>query len=284
MDPSTGARFRAMCPSDHPARSRDPVSGAVKVDIAGIRIDNVSMSEAVEAIERMTGRNASGYVVTPNVDHVVRYRRDAGLRAAYAGAALVVADGMPLIWSSRFLGTPLKERVAGSDLLFGSCELAERKGYRLFFLGGRAGAASGAADKIREMYPGIRIIGHYSPPFGFEKDRDENERIIRMIRDVGPDLLFVGLGSPKQEKWILEHGHACGVPATIAIGGSFEFASGLVRRAPRWMQRAGLEWLWRLAMEPGRLWRRYLRNDPVFFWYILEQRWRAAGRNRDAPR
>lgn len=255
---------------------------ADQIDIAGIRIDNVSMSEAVEAIERMVGGNAVDYVFTPNVNHVVTYRRDAGFREAYADAALVVADGMPLVWSSRFLGTPLKQRVAGSDLFLRTCELAERKGYRLFFLGGRLGAASGAAARLRERHPDIRIVGHYCPPFGFEKDRAENDRIVRMIREAQPDLLFVGVGSPKQEKWIREHGSACGVPATLAIGVSFEFTAGLVRRAPRWMQRTGLEWLWRLAMEPRRLSRRYLCDGPVFFWYVLEQRWRGAGRVDDA--
>ena len=244
---------------------------SARVQVTGVRIDNLSMAEAVEAIDRMVRDRRCGYAVTPNVDHLVRLRRDSEFRQIYANAALVLPDGMPIVWASRFLGTPLKERVAGSDLFPRVCELAARRGYRLFFLGGRPGAASRAAERLRARHPAIRIVGTYAPPYGFEGDPGENAAIAAMIVDARPDILFVGLGAPKQEKWIWRYQKACGVPVCVGIGVTFEFTAGMVKRAPVWTQRLGLEWLWRLAMEPRRLWRRYLLEDVRFFWYVAEQ-------------
>jgi len=249
------------------------VPGA-RVAVAGAWIDNLSMTEAVHAVDRMLSERDHGYVVTPNVDHLVRLRRDPEFRQIYAQAALVLADGMPIVWASRFLGTPLKERVAGSDLFPRLCELAAQRGHRLFLLGGRPGAAARAAERLRAKHPTIQIVGAYAPPYGFEADPGENARIVAMIVDARADILFVGLGAPKQEKWIWRYQKACGVPVCIGIGVSFEFTAGMVRRAPMGLQRLGLEWLWRLAMEPRRLWRRYFWEDLPFLWYLVEQRLR----------
>ena len=241
------------------------------VNIASVRIDNVSFSEAVARIEELITRRRTAFVVTPNVDHVVRLERDESFRTIYQNASLVLADGVPLLWAARFLGTPFQEKISGSDLLPRLCGVAAEKGYQLFFLGGRPGAAEKAADNLRRIYPEIKITGIYSPPMGFEKDHTELEKINGMIKKAAPDLLFVGLGSPKQEKWIYANKEICKVPVSIGIGVSFEFMAGIVKRAPRWMQKIGLEWLWRLAMEPVRLWRRYL-GDTVFFWLIIRQK------------
>ncbi len=243
-----------------------------KINICNAEIDDVSMREALRIIKDSIKEREEGYVLTPNVDHLMMLQKDEEFRHIYQGASLVCADGMPLLWGARFLGTPLKEKVSGSDLFVRLCKIAAEKGYGLFFLGGRPGSALKAADMLSSAYKNIRITGVYSPPFGFEDDHCENEKILAMIRKAQPDILFVGLGAPKQEKWIYRHYRELKVPVSIGIGATFEFTAGVVKRAPLWMQKSGLEWLWRLAMEPGRLWKRYLIRDVKFFWLLLKQK------------
>jgi len=211
-------------------------------------------------------------VVTPNVDHIVQLQKNADLKKVYKDAALVLADGMPLLWAAKFLGTPLKEKISGSDLFPKLCEVAARKGYKLFFCGGREGAADAAKAVLEQKNLGLNVVGTYCPPFGFENDEEENNKIIAMIKDSKPDILFVGLGAPKQEKWIHKYKEKYQVPVSIGIGVSFEFIAGMVKRAPVWMQKAGLEWFWRLMMEPGRLWKRYLIDDMQFFGLVFKQK------------
>lgn len=240
--------------------------------IAGILIDSVTMSEAVHRIENIIANNDSGYVVTPNVDHIVKLQDDREFREIYENAALVLPDGLPILWAARFLGCPLKEKVSGSDLFPQLCEYSAVKGYRLFFLGGRPGAAEECREILTKKFANIVVSGCYSPPMGFENDIDENDKIVDMIKNAKPDILFVGLGAPKQEKWISRFIDDLQVPVAIGIGVSFEFTAGMVRRAPVWMQRVGLEWFWRLIMEPRRLWKRYLIDDMAFIGLILRQK------------
>jgi len=242
------------------------------VKICGIDIHNVSMEEAVDIIDGFIKERGVHYVVTPNTDHIVKLKRDPEFKEIYEKASLILADGMPILWAAKFLGAPLQEKVSGSDLFPRLCEASARKGYKLFFLGGRPGAALKAAEVLGKRYPGIKIIGIYSPPHGFEKDAEEDKKILTLIRTAGPDILFVGLGAPKQEKWISAHYQELNVPVSIGVGVSFEFVSGMVRRAPLWMQKSGLEWLWRLMIEPARLWKRYLVDDMEFFWFVLKQK------------
>ncbi len=211
------------------------------------------------------------YAVTANVDHVVRFHRCPQVRTLYTDADLVLADGAPLVWVSRLLGVPLPERVAGSDLFPRLCQEAAKCGLSVFFLGGDPGTAHKAADLLSKRHPRLRVAGTYCPTFGFETDSDESQRINHLIRDAAPDLLFVGLGSPKQEQWISANRHACGARLSVGVGISFSFTSGDVRRAPRWMQRIGLEWVHRLVQEPRRLGRRYLIEDAVFLMLVLRQ-------------
>lgn len=242
-----------------------------KVIICNIKIDNISFNETIDKIIEYVNKKSRGFVVTPNVDHVIKLQTDPYFRKIYEEAALVVADGMPLIWASRIIGTPLKERVNGTDLLVRLSEVADRNGYRIFFLGGRPGAAVKASEKLKSRGLNWGIAGIYSPPYGFEEDRNEKDKIIRMINDSKADILFVGLGAPRQEKWIFENYRKLNVYVSLGIGVSFELVSGLVKRAPVWMQKAGLEWFWRLIMEPRRLWRRYLIDDTKFLWLLLKQ-------------
>ena len=243
-----------------------------KINLCNIKIDNFSMQETVEEIDYLIKQKAQVFAVTPNVDHIVKLQSDAELRRAYENASLVLADGIPIMWAAKFLGAPLKEKISGSDLFPKLCEVATEREYRLFFLGGRPEAALKAAEILRNRHAKIQIVGTYSPPFNFENDKVENDKIVRMIKDSKPDILFVGLGAPKQEKWIYRHKDEYQVPVSIGIGASFEFISGMVKRAPLWMQKAGLEWFWRLVMEPRRLWKRYLVDDMKFFWLVLRQK------------
>jgi N-acetylglucosaminyldiphosphoundecaprenol N-acetyl-beta-D-mannosaminyltransferase len=244
-----------------------------KVDICGIDIDRVSLDESVSRIEQMIQKHEkSSIVVTANVDHIIKLQRDPLFRDIYRSSDLAVADGVPLLWAAEFLGTPLKGRVNGTDLFERLAGLSAKKGYRLFFLGGRPGAAQMAQAALEQRYQSIKIAGVYSPPFGFESIEEENKKIISMVKKANPDILFVGLGAPKQEKWIYSHGNECNASVSIGIGVSFELVSGIVRRAPVWMQNAGLEWFWRVMMEPKRLLKRYLIDDIKFFWLVLLQK------------
>ena len=247
-----------------------------RILLGGVQIDRVTMAEALVRIEDLAETGRGAFVVTPNADHIVKLQKDSGFREVYRHADLVLADGMPLIWAARFLGTPLPERVTGSDLFPRVCQMAAARDYGLFLLGGRPGAADRAGEILRERYPGLRIVGTYCPPFGFEHRPEENQKITALIRAAEPHILCVGLGAPKQEKWIFQYREAVGVPVSLGIGVTFEFVAGMVRRAPVWMQKTGLEWLYRLLMEPKRLWRRYLVDDPAFFYFIFKQK---LGRN-----
>jgi len=242
------------------------------VEICDIKIDNITINDVVRVVEDIIKNKEQGYLLTPNVDHIVKLRKDREFQHIYRSASLVLPDGMPLLWAAKFLGTPLKEKISGSDLFPRLCELANEKGYKVFFLGGREGAAQKASEIMKAKYANLQVIGAYSPPFGFENDRAKNEKIIKMIKEAKPDILFVGLGAPKQEKWIYKYKVQYQVPISIGIGISFEFTAGIIKRAPLWMQKIGLEWLWRLMMEPKRLWKRYLIDDIQFFWLILRQK------------
>ena len=236
----------------------------------------VRFAEALDLLVGLAQGDRPAYVVTANVDHVVRFHRCPEVRPLYTQADLVVADGMPLIWASRLLGAPLPERVAGSDLFPALCARAAEHGLSVFLLGGSPGTAQRAAEILQARHPRLRVAGTCCPDYGFEKDDAESTRIVQMIRDAHADILFVGLGSPKQERWIVSHCAACEAKLSIGIGISFSFLCGDVVRAPRWMQRIGLEWLHRLCQEPSRLWKRYLVEDlsliPLVLRYSLKRR------------
>jgi N-acetylglucosaminyldiphosphoundecaprenol N-acetyl-beta-D-mannosaminyltransferase len=245
----------------------------MKVNIVGAQIDCYSFDEVVDiTLERALSGNSPAYIVTPNAQHINNLQGDSFFRKIYRQAFLVVPDGVSILWAAKFLGTPLKGKVSGSNLFEKLCELGASKPLKIFLLGGRPQAADRAAEVLEQRYPGLNIAGTYCPPYGFEYDPSEIELINRKISTAAPDILFVGLGSPKQEKWIYEHYQQLKVPVSIGIGVSFEFTAGMVRRAPVWMQENGLEWLFRLTVEPKRLWRRYVIGNPLFILLILQQK------------
>lgn len=230
-----------------------------RTHLFAVGIDCVTQTQSVEWICRRAGEGRGGFVVTVNLDHLRRCKKDASYARLVGGADLVVADGMPLIWASRVQGAPLlPERVAGSSMMVELCARAADRGLSIFLLGGDAGVADRAADVLRDRHPEIRIAGTYCPPFGFENDPAETARIESALTDSNPAIVLVALGSPKQERLIERMRstlpHAC----WMGVGISLSFITGDVTRAPRWVQRLGLEWVHRLVQEPRRLFQRYI--------------------------
>lgn len=224
-------------------------------------IDNLTMQEALEAIDRLIQEKKCAYVVTPNVDHIVQLETNKELQAVYANASLILTDGKPLLWIAKWYGTPIKEKISGSDLFPLLCKMAAEKGYKMFFLGAAEGVAEKAAENLSKRYKGLQVIGTYSPPFGFEESQEEMEKIRFMIKKSKPDILIVGLGCPKQEKFIYNNRKQLKVPISLGLGASFDFEAGNIKRAPRWMSDHGLEWLFRITQDPKRMIKRYLVDD-----------------------
>ncbi len=245
-----------------------------RMEFMNTKIDNLTMQETLQEVDRLVQKEKGAYVVTPNVDHIVRLEADKRLQAAYQNAALVLTDGKPLLWIASWYGTPIKEKISGSDLFPRLCEMAAQKGYTMFFLGAAEGIAAKAAQNLTKRFPGLQVVGTYSPPFGFEKDPKELGKIDEIVRKAAPDMLIVGLGCPKQENFMYEHCRELGVPVSFGLGASFDFEAGNVKRAPRWMSEHGLEWLFRITQDPKRMAKRYLVDDRKIFGLAVKYRHR----------
>src|SRR5436305_7239428 len=234
------------------------------VPVWGVPFAPLTLPEALDEAERLVRAGTPGYLITANLHYAMLTARDPRLAAVNRGAALIVADGMPLVWASRWRPTRLPERVAGADLVPALCERAAKCGFRVFLLGGAEGVAVRAAEVARERFPGLEVVGTLAPPFR-ELTPAEHGELVETVRRAKPDVLLVAFGQPKGELWVAEHYRELGVPLTVQVGASLDFLAGRVTRAPRWMQRVGLEWVYRLALEPGRLARRYAGNA----WFAL---------------
>ncbi|HFC9287631.1 TPA: WecB/TagA/CpsF family glycosyltransferase [Clostridium perfringens] len=232
-----------------------------RMNFLNIEVDNLTMNEAIDRAEELIIKKKPSYVVTPNVDHIVKLENDKEFQEVYKNADLILTDGMPLIWISKIKGNPIKEKISGSDFFPKLCERAAEKGYSIFLLGAAEGVATKAAKNLKEKYEGLNIVGTYSPSYGFEKKDDEIKMIIEMINKAKPDILAVGLGAPKQEKFLHKYRNDLNVPISLAIGASIDFEAGNINRAPKWMQNCGLEWFYRLCKEPKRMFKRYLVDD-----------------------
>ncbi|MFO7902501.1 MAG: WecB/TagA/CpsF family glycosyltransferase [Planctomycetota bacterium] len=247
-----------------------------RVQLFGIQIDAVSMQTAVHRLYGWMAQATGNckYVVTPNVDHVVRLREHQPFRVAYREASLVVADGLPLVLASRWLGKPIPERVAGSDLIPKLFAAAAQHGpLKVFLLGAAPGVARQAAERIESTWSAVHVTGVHSPPLGFENQERLNQSILEHIQRAKPDLLVVGLGAPKQELWVHAHRHQIDASVAVCAGATIDFLAGEKRRAPPWVRNAGLEWCHRLMSEPCRLARRYAGNAWIFP-RLLWQEWR----------
>jgi N-acetylglucosaminyldiphosphoundecaprenol N-acetyl-beta-D-mannosaminyltransferase len=247
--------------------------------ILGIPIDDLTMPEALDRLDefvrvgRATGK--SHQVATVNADFVVKALDDPELRGILQGTDMATADGMPLVWGARLLGVDLAGRVTGADMVPALAERACERGYSLYLLGAAPGVAARAAEILQARHPGLRIAGVVSPPYGSILEMDP--AIVEGVRQARPDILLVAFGNPKQEKWISMHSRTLSVPVMIGIGGTLDFIAGVTRRAPDWMQRSGLEWLFRLVQEPKRLWRRYVVDLAGFGLFFVRQWWAMRG-------
>lgn len=245
---------------------------AAPITILGVPFDGVTTAETLALIGAMIASRQPHYLATANVDFIVQALRDPELRRILFDAHLVLCDGTPILWAARWLGNPLPERVAGSDLVPQILAEAERNGWRVFFFGGTEASVAQAAANVRRNHPRLKLVDAYAPPFSPLLEMD-HAAVLQRIRAAQPDVLLVALGCPKQEKWIHMHYRAAGVPVCIGVGATIDFLAGTVTRAPAWMQRSGLEWIYRLGQEPRRLFRRYATDLRIFGWEIFRQ-WR----------
>ena len=226
----------------------------------GCEIDRLGMDATVKRCEELIEANGVAQHVVVNAAKLVALRSDERLREIVEECALVNADGQSIVWASRLLRDPLPERVAGIDLMYRLLERAEEKGYRVFVLGAKQEVLERAVAELRRRYPRLEVAGYRH---GYFSD-SESAAVCAEIRATRPHILFVAMSSPRKEYWLAEHAGELGVPFVMGVGGAIDVVAGLTRRAPGWMQRAGLEWLFRLLQEPGRLWRRYFVSNLQF--------------------
>jgi N-acetylglucosaminyldiphosphoundecaprenol N-acetyl-beta-D-mannosaminyltransferase len=246
-----------------------------RANILGVEVSAIDMEMALRTIEAWISRRESHYVCVTGVHGVMECQRDEALRRIHNAAGLVTPDGMPLVWLSRLMGFSHVKQVRGTDFMLAVCEHCARRGYRQFFYGGAPGVVEKLAARLQSRFPCLQVSGFYSPPFrslSFEEDA----AVVELINAAKPHILWVGLSTPKQERWMADHRVRLNAPVLIGVGAAFDFLAGLKRQAPRWMQKGGLEWLFRLVMEPRRLWRRYLINNPWFLWLVLREAGRIA--------
>lgn len=241
-----------------------------RVNILGVGISAINMDTALESIAGWIARREPHYVCVTPVHSVMECQNNPELLRVFNDSGLTTPDGMPLVWLCRYKGYHNVSRVYGPDLMLALCEHSVVQGYRHFFYGGAEGVPEQLAKNLRERFPGLLVAGTYSPPF-HPLMPDEDAQVVRMINETKPDIVWVGLGSPKQERWMATHLERLRVPVLIGVGAAFDFHAGRKKQAPYWMQQIGLEWLFRLLAEPQRLWKRYVLNNPSFVALVLLQ-------------
>jgi N-acetylglucosaminyldiphosphoundecaprenol N-acetyl-beta-D-mannosaminyltransferase len=234
-----------------------------RANILGVGVSAIDMAQALDQMAGWIDRRTLAYVVVCPVYTVMQCQKDPDLRSIVNRAGMVTPDGMPIVFLSRRRGHPRVSRVYGPDLMLAFSEMAAERGYTNFYYGGADGVPEALVNHLTRRYPELRVVGAYSPPFR-ELTAEEEDAVVEMINLAAPDVVWVGLGSPKQDFWMARHRERLNAPVLVGVGAAFDFLTGRVPQAPRWMQRSGLEWLFRLAIEPRRLWRRYLINNPLF--------------------
>ena len=235
-----------------------------RIKFMNIYLDNVNREEALDYIDEWISSRKIGQIITPNCDQIVQVEKRPELKKVWDEAELLLADGHPLLWFAKWYGAPLKEKINGSSFVPEMCRRASEKGYSVFLLGAGPGVADQAAENLEKTYPGIKIAGTYSPPFGFEKNRDEVNKINRMLSSSHADILILGLGVPKQELFGYENMKEYKIPVTVNAGATIDFIAGNKKRAPKWMVDNGLEWLYRVIQEPRRVGKRVLNDLAIF--------------------
>lgn len=252
--------------------STSPLHRPAAVGLLGCGIDPLRQDEVLRwCLDTCRGSAPTRILLTANASHLVAMQDDAALREAARAADLVTADGMSLVWAARLLGARLPERVAGIDLLEALLARAPEQGLRIFLLGAKPAVLDRLLATCRDLHPGLQVVGWRDGYFG----PDQHAEVVRQVAELGADLLFVGMPSPFKDVWCERHRAEFGVRLIIGVGGAFDVLAGIVPRAPRWMQDRGLEWAWRLWLEPRRLWRRYLVGNSRFAWLVARDKLRA---------
>jgi N-acetylglucosaminyldiphosphoundecaprenol N-acetyl-beta-D-mannosaminyltransferase len=240
------------------------------VNILGIPIAAVSMNQAADQIEEWILHGQQAYVTVTGVHGIMESQYDDAIRKIHQDAGMCVPDGMPTVWIGKAYGHKNMTRVYGPDLMLEMIKRSFLKGYTHFFFGGKDGVPELLRERLEQNLSGLNVLGVFSPPFSPMREKEE-EDFKDLIGSLSPDILWVGLSTPKQEKWMAAHLGKLDTRVMIGVGAAFDFHAGLLRQAPYWMQRSSLEWLFRLWVEPRRLWRRYLKNNPLFIWMMLQQ-------------
>ncbi len=242
-----------------------------RVDVLGVGVSAIDMTAALDEIAAWIHDGERHYVCVTGVHGVMESQRDPDLKRIHNESGLTTPDGMPMVWAGRKAGAANMSRVYGPDLMLALAERAAANGWRSFFYGGKDGVPDQLVAKLQERYPAFISVGTYSPPFR-ALTPEEDAAIVERINAARPDLVWVGLSTPKQERWMAAHVGRLTAPALLGVGAAFDIHAGTLPQAPRWMQQRGLEWLYRLFREPRRLWRRYLSNNPRFVWAIARSR------------
>lgn len=241
------------------------------IEVAGTRVDMVQISEIVAVMNRwIMDKSYHNYIVVSNADTVVRSREDAAMRQAVNSSSLSIPDGISLVLLVRARGVPLKSRAYGPDLMLEFLKASEENGFSHFLYGATEETLEKLVSNIRKSYPKVRIAGSYAPPFR-PLTQEEDAKVVDLINHCAPDVLWVGIGCPKQELWMYAHKNRLNVPVMAGVGAAFDFISGVKRQAPAWIRNNGFEWLFRLFCEPKRLWRRYLINNFKFLFYVSKE-------------
>ncbi len=242
------------------------------VNLFGLDIANVTMLESCQIANQFAKkRDKYRAIFTPNANMMVKEIEDSNFRKILSSADLLLSDGISLIIASIIFNKPLKEKVSGSTFFIKSCESFANNNKKVFFLGAAEGVALKAAESLKKHFPKLNVIGCYSPSYGFENDQIENQKIIEMLKNSSPDVLFVAMSNGRGEKWIIENKQFYQIPVSIQVGASFDFAAGIKRIPPEFIKKTGLAWLWRLLHEPKRLWRQRLVEDPRFYYYMFKR-------------
>ena len=242
-------------------------SASANVNILGVKMSSVNMSEAVSRVEELIESRGKGYVCVTGVHGIMEAQKDRSLRAILNKSFLSVPDGMPTVWVGHFYGQKQMQRVYGPDFMLALCERSVTAGYRHFLYGGNVGVAESLRAALLRNYPGLAVVGTHTPPFRV-LNQTEKADLIAAVAGTCPDVLWVGLSTPKQERFMHEMLECLDVKVMIGVGAAFDIHTGNIRDAPAWMKQAGLQWLHRLLQEPRRLGRRYLVNNPLFVWRI----------------
>ncbi|MFO1476975.1 MAG: WecB/TagA/CpsF family glycosyltransferase [Verrucomicrobiota bacterium] len=241
-----------------------------RVNVLGVGLSILNLNTALEQISRAVESRRKGYICVTGVHGVMEAQSDPALKKILNGAFLNTPDGMPMVWVGRFRGHREMSRVYGPDLMHLVCDFSRTRGYRHFLYGGGEGVAPELKRRLEEKFPGLNIVGTYTPPFR-PLNAEERRELVERVAALKPDMIWVGLSTPKQERFMSEYWRELDATLLFGVGAAFDFHAGRVRQAPRWMQRSGLEWLFRLGCEPRRLWKRYFRNNPLFLFRIFCQ-------------